>query len=226
MSRCGAPRAKRAIPGRIPHALTALLAAALLAGCLPVGAPQAGRAIAPPPDRALVFGGIRMVDAQAPELEYAPLRFDPWNEPFFGPGPRLTLELRQLQAPGGAIVYRSQPAPPVEDDGAFYWVLPPGDYVLAGNPRLYGSKRFTTAETATLARFSVPDAPGTVYLGTLVLAVRYDLEDAVRGWKRGEAEYEITGARVVDERDRALARLRGRFPAFPEPVRAEPMRAE
>jgi hypothetical protein len=203
-----------------------LLAAAPLAGCLAVGTPPAGRAVAAGDGQTLVFGGIRMVDEAAAGTEYAPLRWDPWDEPFFGPGPRMTLELRQLQPPGGAIVYRSLPAPRVEDDGAFYWLLAPGEYELLGNPRLPGSKRFTTAETTTLARFTVTAGEGTLYVGTLVLAIRYDLEDMVRGWKRGEAEYELRSRQVVDERDAALARLRARFPAFPEPALTDLMRPE
>jgi hypothetical protein len=200
-----------------------LLAAAPLAGCLAVGTPPAGRAVAPDAGQALVFGGIRMVDEAGAGTEYAPLRWDPWDEPFFGPGPRMTLELRQLQPPGGAIVYRSLPAPRVEDDGAFYWLLAPGEYELAGNPRLPGSKRFTTAETATLARFTVTAGEGTLYVGTLVLAIRYDLEDMVRGWKRGEAEYETVS---MHESAAAAARLRLRHPEFPEPIRAALMRVE
>lgn len=200
--------------------------ATVLGACVSLEAPRAGKAVQPQADRALVVGAIRMIDVQAPEFEYAPLHFDPWNEPFFGPGPRLTLELRQLQPPGGAVVYKSHPAPPIEEGGAFYWILPPGDYVLAGNPRLLGSSRFTAAETQALARFTVPLATATAYVGTLVLGIRYDLEDMVRGWKRNEAEYEIADWRVVEEREAALARLRARHPQSPEPVRVELMRTD
>lgn len=220
-----APGAALLMSGMRAEALLAL-AAATLAGCLSVGAPPAGRAVAPARGQALVFGAIRMVDEKDAGIEYAPVGWDPWNEPFFGPGPRLTLELRQLQPPGGAVVYRSQPTPPVEDDGAFYWLLPPGEYVLAGNPRLYGSKRFTTAETGTLARFAVPAGGGSLYVGTLVLVIRYDLVDLVRGWQRGEAEYELVATRVVDEHARGAARVRERFAEIPEPVRDGIMRAE
>lgn len=204
-------------------ALIALVAMALGA-CLTVTAPPAGRAVAPPAGQALVFGAIRMVDEK--EVAYAPAWWDPWNEPFFGPGPRLTLELRRLQPPGGAVVYRSQPAPPVEEGGAFYWLLPPGEYVLAGNPRLYGSKRFTTAETRTLARFTIPREGASIYVGALVLVIRYDLVDLATAWKRGEAEYGIVATRVADEQAGAERRLRARYPSVPELLQVELMRAE
>jgi hypothetical protein len=40
----------------------------------------------------------------------------------------------------------------------------------------------------------------------------------VQGWRKDEAEYAISGFRIVDEGEQELVRLRARFPAFPEPV--------
>lgn len=212
----------------IRRAITACaaVALALLAGCVSMETPRVGEAVALHPDYALVAGRVRMLNAGNENIEYSAFRFDPWDQPFFAPGPRMTLELRQRLAPGGAVEYRTRLAPPMANDGFFFWILPAGDYVLLGNPRLPGSERFTAAETETLARFAVP-APGeTVYLGTLIIAVDFGLEDVVAGWNKDEAEYAIRGRRVVDEGERNLARLRERFPAFPEPVVTRLMRVE
>lgn len=198
----------------------------LLSACVSMSVPRAGEPVTIQPGEALVFGRIRMFDAQNEHIEYSPFWFDPWDQPFFGPGPRMTLELRQLFPPGGAFKYKAHPAPAIEKNGSFFWVLSAGDYVLLGNPRLYGSKRFNQDETGTLARFRVPASGGTIYLGTLIISIVFDLENVVQGWRRDEAEYVIRGFRVVDEREQELSQLRARYPAFPEPVVAEPMRSE
>ena len=196
----------------------------LLSACASVGAPRAGQAVAVKQDQALVFGRIRMLDAGNEAIEYAPFRFDPWGGPFFTPLPRLSLELRQLLPPGGALRYRSHPSPQIGEDGTFAWILDAGDYQLLGNPRLLGSRRFDPDESGTLARFSV--APGgTIYAGTLVVRAEFDPVQVARGWKDDELEYTLVEYRVVDERDAELASLRARFPALPEPVRSELMRA-
>jgi hypothetical protein len=138
----------------------------------------------------------------------------------------MTPELRQLYPPGGAYKYKTHPAPPIEADGSFFWILSAGDYVLLGNPRLPGSKRFSPEETGTLVRFSVSATGRTIYVGTLIISIVFDLEDFVSAWRTGEAEYEIRSLRVVDERERDLAKLRERFSALPEPVVTECMRTE
>jgi hypothetical protein len=191
-----------------------------------IGTPRAGEPVAIQPGEALVFGRIRMLDTTNEHIEYSPFWFDPWDQPFFGPGPRMTLELRQLYPPGGAFKYKAHPAPAIEKNGSFFWILPAGDYELFGNPRLYGSERFDEEETMTLARFRVPASGGTIYLGTLIISIVFDFGNVVQGWKRNEVEYAIRGFRVVDDRKQELSQLRARFPAIPEPVVTEPMRAE
>jgi hypothetical protein len=191
-----------------------------------IGTPRAGEPVAIQPGEALVFGRIRMLDATNEHIEYSPFWFDPWDQPFFGPGPRMTLELRQLYPPGGAFKYKSHPVPAIEKNGSFFWILSAGDYVLLGNPRLYGSERFNQEDTGTLARFRVPATGGTIYLGTLIISIVYDLGSLVPAWRTGEAEYAIRDFRVVDDREQELSQLRARFPAIPEPVVTEPMRAE
>jgi hypothetical protein len=198
----------------------------LLSACLSVGVPRAGKPVVIKPDEALVFGRIRMVNAKNENIEYSPFCFDPWDQPFFVPGPRMTLELRQLSPSGGAIKYKTYPAPPIEEDGSFFWILSAGDYVLLGNPRLYGSEGFNPGETEKLADFRVRASGGTIYLGSLIISIDYDLQDNVLEWRTGEAEYTISNCGVVDEREQELSQLRARFPAFPEPVATEHMRPE
>jgi hypothetical protein len=208
--------------------IVAAIAAALclLSACVSIGIPRAGERVAIRPGEALVSGRIRMLDARNESIEYSAFRFDPWDQPFFGPAPRMTLELRQLFPPGGAFKYKAHPAPAVERNGSFFWILPAGDYVLLGNPRLLGSERYTQEETEMLARFRVPASGGTVYLGTLIISVVYGLEDFLPAWRTEEAEYTIRGRRVVDEREQGLTQLRERFPGIPEPVVTELMRPE
>lgn len=205
----------------------AAIAAALclLPACMSIGTPRAGEPVAIQPGEALVFGRIRMLDAKNEHIEYSPFWFDLWDQPFFGPGPRMTLELRQLYPPGGVFKYKANPAPAIEKNGSFFWILSAGDYVLLGNPRLYGSERFNQEETVMLASFRVPTSGGTIYLGTLIISI-CDLSYIVPAWRTGEVEYAIRNCRVVDEREQELAQLHARFPAVPKPVVIEHMRAE
>lgn len=198
----------------------------LQSSCVSIGTPRAGQPVLIQPGQALVFGSIRMLGGRNEDIECSPFWFDPWDQPFFGTGPRMTLELRQLCSPGGVFKYKAYPAPPIETDGAFFWILSAGDYVLLGNPRLLGSKQFAQEETGMLARFSVSTTGGTIYIGTLIISIVFDIEDFVIAWNTGEAEYEIRGLLVVDERERELSKLRERFPMLPEPVVTEHMRTE
>jgi hypothetical protein len=213
---------------RSQGAAVAAIAAALclLSACISMRVPRAGEPVAVRPGEALVWGRIRMLDANKESIEYFPFRFDPLKQPFIGPAPRMTLELRQLFPPGGAFRYKAQPAPAIEPNGSFFWILAAGEYVLLGNPRLLGSERFTQEETQMLARFSVPASGGTIYLGTLIVSIVYDLRDVRRALRTEEHEYAIGSRRVVDEREQGISRLRERFPRIPEPVVTELMRPE
>jgi len=198
----------------------------LLPACVSIGTPRAGEPVIIQPGEAFVFGRIRMLDAKNEHIEYLPFSFDPWSQPFSGPGPRMTLELRQLHPAGKAIKYKANPAPAIEENGSFFWVLSAGDYVLLGNPRLLGSERFNREESETLARFGVPATGGTVYLGTLIIRIVYELQDSGPAWGTGEVEYAIRDCSIVDEREQAISQLRARFPALPEPVITDLMLAE
>lgn len=202
------------------------VALCLLSSCLPIRSPRTGEAVAIQPGEGLVFGRLRMVSAQNENIEYAAFWFDPWDQPFFGPGPRMTLEVRQHNPGGRTFKYKARPAPVVEKNGYFHWILRAGDYVLLGNPRLLGSPRFTPEETVSLARFTVPASGGTIYLGTLIVSIDFDFGNVIQGWERDEAEYEIRGFRVEDAREGALSQLRERFPVIPEPVVIEHMRID
>ncbi len=218
------------VMSRSPRAVAfiAAIAAALclLSACASIGIPRAGEPVVVQPGEALVFGRIRMLDAKTEHIEYSAFWFDPWDQPFFAPGPRMSLQLRQLFPPGGAYKYKVHPAPAIEKNGSFFWILSAGDYELLGNPRLYGSERFNEEETVTLAHFRVPASGGTTYLGTLIISIAYDLQDVVPAWRTDEAEYNIRGFRVVDDREQELSRLRARFPVLPEPVITELMGTE
>lgn len=204
----------------------AIAAVVCLQSCVSIETPRAGQPVVIGPGQALVFGRIRMLSWKNEKIEHSAFQFDPLDQPFFGTGPRMTLELRQLFPPGGMYKYKTHPTPPIQADGSFFWVLSAGDYELLGNPRLYGSKNFSAGETETLARFSVSANGKTMYVGTLVINVDFDLVDFSKAYGREEAEYRIRSLRVVDERERALPKLRERFPVFPEPVVTERMRTE
>jgi hypothetical protein len=167
-----------------------------------------------------------MVSARNQDIQYSAFRPDPWGMPFFGPDPRMTLELRWLNPGTPLFNYLAFPAPTVEEDGSFYWILKPGDYLLLGNPRLFGSKQFNVGDTQALAHFPVPSAGGTIYLGTLVISIEYDLVDFIRSWERGEVEYEIHDVSVVDENEKMFKKIHTRFSAIPEPERVDLIRVE
>jgi hypothetical protein len=168
-----------------------------------------------------------MFDAKNEKIEYSAFRFDPWDQPFFGTDPRMALELRQVFSPTGCTSTRKTClTPPIEAEGLFFWILSAGDYELLGNQRLYGSKNFSLGETGLLARFTVPETGGTMYVGTLVINVDFDLVDFLRTYGREEAEYRIRRLRVVDEREQDFEKLRERFPSFSEPVFTKYMRTE
>jgi hypothetical protein len=157
--------------------------------------------------------------------EFLPFSTDPMDH-MMDPDPVMSLELRRFEPPGGAFVYKAYPLPAVGKYGAFRWILPAGDYLLASNPRIYGSPHFNPRETESLARFTVPPGGGTVYLGTLIVTIGDGLFDLLKGRKRGDTEYVIRDLRVVDEREGELRELRGRFPALPEPLTTGLMSAE
>lgn len=210
---------------RVHIVAIAALALCLFSACAPLRYPPAGKSVSLTHGEALVFGRISMVNANN-DTQYQAFWPDPWGEPFFGPGPRMTLELRWLNPKSKVFNYISYPAPSVEKDGYFYWILKPGDYLLLGNPDLLGSKNFYVENTRTLAHFHVSPAGGTIYLGSLIISIKYDLADFVISWNRGEAQYEISNIAVIDERESAFEKLRTRFTSIQGPTFTELMSPE
>ncbi len=167
------------------------------------------------PGSALVFGRIR---ATCPGCggELRPFSRDPMDH-MLPPDPLFTLELRRFRSPGGAVRYASSPAPEVEGDGSFYWILPEGDYALASNPRPYGSSRFDPDETTVLARFAVPAGAGTLYAGTLEIIIAIGQQELIDSWRGRETLYTVSRVTVADEREPADRALGARFPSVPGP---------
>ncbi len=202
---------------RRARALLALAPAALLGACVTVVSPRPGRPVEVGAEQALVFGRVRVTSDRG--REFLVFSRDP-AEHVIPPDPVLSLELRQLGAPGAAVRYRSNPSPPIDDDGSFHWILPHGDYVLASNPRRYGSSRFDPGDTSVLARFSVPRGAGTVYVGTLEVVLQFGQLEQFEGH---EPEYAIARLSVADEAEAAFPVLRSRYPSVPEPIFTVPM---
>lgn len=205
---------------RLPF-LLALLILVLFSACLPLRYPRPGEPVAVRPGEALVFGRIRVLDAEK-RHEFLPFSRDPLDH-MLKPDPIMTLELRRFEKPGGAVVYKTHLTPTVEKNGSFYWILPSGDYLLAGNPRIYGSDRFDPGETAWLARFRIPAGGGAIYLGTLMVTIGDGLFNLENVLKKGETEYVVRDRSVVDDREEELLPLRERFQAIPKPVVTELM---
>ncbi len=162
-----------------------------------------------------MFGRIRVT---CPDCrgEFRPFSRDPMDH-MLPPDPVFTLELRQFRASSGAVRYSSSPAPGVEGDGSFYWILPEGEYALASNPRLYGSSRFDPDETTLLARFTVPPGAGTVYAGTLEITIAVGQKELIDSWRGRETLYTVSRVTVADEGEQAYRVLVARFPSVPEP---------
>lgn len=190
---------------------------------MPFRYPRDGEPVSVRSGEALVFGRIRMVaegrviGTGSRPYEFRPFSRDPMDH-MLPPDPIMTLELRRFEPSGGAVVYTTHLRPAVRDDGSFSWILPTGEYSLASNPRPYGSRRFDTGETETLARFTVSAGDGTLYLGTLVVTISLGLSDFLKSWEMGDTEYGIGGLTVADRLGEELPALRGRFPALPEPL--------
>ena len=206
------------------HFLFALLILIFFSACLPLRYPRTGEPVAVRPGEAFVFGRIRMLDLET-TYEFLPFSRDPWDH-MLKPDPIMTLELRRFEKPGGAVVYKTYLEPAVEKNGSFCWILSPGDYLLAGNPRIYGSGRFDPRETETLARFRIPAGGSTIYLGTLMITVGDGLFNLENVLAKGDTVYLIRDLSVADDREQELLQLRERFQAIPEPVVTEFMSPE
>ena len=98
---------------------------------------------------------------------------------------------------------------PLIGDGSFYWHLPRGEYIITEFARavrdwtlgagIFGSR---LVRRGILARFVIPEALSSIYIGTLII--------------RSEAgRYTMS---IEDEYDEALQRFKQRFPEVKGPV--------
>lgn len=171
----------------------------LLIGCVTVNSPRPGQALSPRVGQTLVFGRVRLVSDEA---EYYP--WDPAS--LFGP--QVWLALLRLGP------RRIAPGPPVEEDGRFYWWLPPGDYAVIGNRHDVYAERTTDVQRQdmeVLALLRVPGGVTAAYVGELVLEL-----EAVETDHQQRTTYVFGRKRVRDRRDEALAELDRLFGPLPE----------
>lgn len=127
--------------------LTALLAVAVMAGC--ATPPTMRDAVEVSADTRIAFGSVEVVVDG--EQEKWGTKFTGHNWFYLTILPPDTSE---------AVTYR------LAKDGVFYWPLEPGDYLLLG----YHWQDVPMKRTGRIgASFTVPEAGGDVYLGTLVL---------------------------------------------------------
>ncbi len=179
---------------RVTEISATALVLVLLSGCVAVGLPQPGRALTPRAGQTLVFGRVRLL---SDGTEYRP--WDPATEY----GPQVYLALLRLGPRRVAL------SPPLEEDGRFYWWLPPGDYAVVGNRHdVYAERTSDTQvqDMQVLALLRVPDEITAVYVGELVLEL-----ESVETNRRLQTTYDFGREQVRDQRDEALVQLHRLF---------------
>jgi hypothetical protein len=183
---------------RFPSLLAAALSLGSLAGCIAVDSPGPGEPLVIRSDAGMVFGRIRV---QSGGFEYRP-----WD-PFEVNVPQPYLALLRLGP------RRISPGPPIEEDGWFYWQLPPGDYAVIGNSHDFYGERTPYSriqDMVVLALLRVPAAALPAYAGELLLEIEFD-----NPTDRRRGAYEFGSERVRDRRDEALAELQRLFGSLP-----------
>jgi len=176
-----------------------MLALASFAGCITVDSPTPGKPLAIRADTVLVFGRVRVFSSG---VEYRP-----WN-PSEVVGPQLYVALLRLGP------RRIAPGPPFEEDGRFYWRLPPGDYAVIGNSHDVYAERTSYSQVqdmVVLALLRVPAGVPAVYAGELSLEL-----DSVKPPRLRRSSFEFGSEQVRDRQDEALAELEQRFGPLPE----------
>jgi hypothetical protein len=137
-----------------------MIAAISMAGCLSVGSPPAGKPLVTIAGKTLVFGRVEIhedahvVPPVNPGASWASV----------GPGlrPELTLYLLRLSP-------RRIARPQFVGQGAFYWSLSPGDYLLLGSPAADVGEPEVSQRHWPLAALRVMPADGAVCAGVLVV---------------------------------------------------------
>lgn len=182
------------------------LVLALLSGCVTVGSPQPGTALVPRAGQTLVFGRVRLL---SDGTEYRP--WDPATQY----GPQVYVALLRLGP------RRVAPNPPLQEDGRFYWWLPPGDYAVIGNRHDVHAEHTSDAQMQdmrVLALLRVPEGGTAAYVGELVLEL-----ESVETNHRLQTTYEFGHEQVYDRRDEALVELHRLFGPLPDPPGASLM---
>lgn len=173
----------------------------LFSGCVvDVRYPPAGRALVPGPAQALVFGRVRVLeDGVDVTREYC----DPWA---FSARSDALLDLALATADRRRVCLHAV----TENDGAFYWLLPRGRYVLA-------EVRYGEGFDPALG-FVVPDGAACVYVGTLELqATTGPVIHGALAKRRVHVRREVRelAVSVADEGDEERAALARRFAGMP-----------
>jgi hypothetical protein len=186
----------RTIAARLLLAL--LLCALAPAACTTVEYPRAGRALDLPAGHSLLFGRITLSSHGQDLRPFSPLGAAPPAV-----GPELHLWLLRL---GPRLV---TPELAVDRDGAFWWMVEPGDYALVGNRHQLSSEEASDLDRQdmrVLALLRVPHG-AVAYAGDLELTAAQVTLDAGL-----QTAYEFWSATVVDRHDEAAATLFERFP--------------
>lgn len=168
----------------------AVLALALLAGCVQPGAPPEGR-------DATACGRVRFV-ANGEEVAWGPTFDRPTPELYHVEARRF---INRIELAGGLF------AEAIERDGTFCWRLAPGRYVITRVVPFQGSAPASADDRSAVVfpgvGFQVDAASQPAYLGTLRISASVRRDGMGNRWLAGKPSIE-----VLDEfeRDRAFAK--------------------
>jgi len=135
-----------------------VVAAFCMTGCLSVGSPPTGKPLAAIAGKTLVFGRVTILDHDQIVPPANPGA--DWAKAGLGPRPELTLYLLRLSP-------RQVARPQFVGQGAFYWSLTPGDYLLLGSPAADVGEPEVSQRHWPLAALRVTPADGAVCVGGL-----------------------------------------------------------
>ncbi len=184
---------------RYKELIIALAVLSLTSACLRVKYPEPGRPVGTSEGEALAFGRIAVID-RGHEIE--PWRSDLQDALFAAEKPEIKLSLFLVESNRRAIYVR------VESDGSFYWVLPPGTYLLYHSPAPAGRQ----PSNEPLAAFQVPPKARTVYVGTMAMHIESTYKKDT-----DRQDYEVTTVEIGDEYETARQMLAGRYPDLSGP---------
>jgi hypothetical protein len=170
------------------------LLALAAAACLQVRYPEPRRPVGTAEGAALAIGRIAVIDR---EYEIEPWNHDLREGLFAAEKPVIRLSLFHIEANRRAIDVR------VEPDGSFFWILPPGTYLI------YHSRVDRQPPNKPLAAFQIPPAARAVYLGTMEMHIESNYNK-----QTGRQDYDLVDIGIKDEFERAKQGLAWRHPDF------------